>query len=147
MNIILVGDHAAALPPDIKIIRRKAGHIPETGAVDWVFRQVDATPAGCQGIVFQDVPGQLVVALSHIISQWDSTAPGYRPVGLGVIVNKPDRSSSALMREFVFEAGWDRSPAAAAVRFANPEANTEMTAEGVLSVTVSTAAFDHIEWL
>jgi len=147
MNIVLVGDHTTELPADIRIIRQKAGRIPATGAMDWVFRQIDDTPAGCQGIVFQDVPGQLVAALSRIISQWDSTAPGYRPVGLGVIVNKPERSGSALMREFVFEAGWDRSPAAAAVRFANPEASVEATAEGVMAVTVGAAAFDHIEWL
>ena len=175
MKALVVGRHSGDIP-GVEIVETRSVTFPVTARECVPVIQgllADARASGSV-VLFQNTPGQVAVALAHLLadeasdgglqgSPWQPSEPlgGWR---VGVVISTPGPRPGAV-RE-VFPLTGDVREAMAAIKFANPRAVVELAgydeedrhgasgySSGVNPLAVSVDgppmpfSFSHIEWL
>lgn len=104
-----------------------------------IFRE--ARDADAEGVIFQDIPPQMVYALTNAARR----NGGNNPMRVGAIVLCSGQYQ-ALRQEYRFSSVQDAREAAIAVRLANPRASTKVRGTRLL-VYLEKPQWSHIEWV
>ena len=154
MKALLIGRHEPALGDDsrIKVVEQinvtwpRSSNLTEDKLWGEVFPRAHKLEA-C--VLFQNVPGQLVVALMAVVKPENG---GHVAVPLmGIVISVPGERLEEITKEFGLNAAdaWDSAVAVEAIKVANPRAKVKVVG-ATLTVTVTPPMkfeFSHIEWL
>jgi len=150
-KVMVIGHVPEGLPAQYEVVVQKSIQFATTSReVILQLNEIvhDATSAGVDVVLLQDVPGQLTAALVFF-AHYDAILSMGGLLQWGVICSKPDPHPAAVSQTVVFETRLDAVNAAFLAEVANSKAKVHVSNDTVRVEVVPPAqpTFDHIEWL